>query len=182
MNKTKVFCIGMFKTGTTSMGRAFDMLGYNTLHGPWWDEGMIVDDWYKTPEKWDDYDDLIRAKAEKYDAFEDYPWMFCYKKCDVWFPGSKFILLERDADKVAESDLNMWRANGVKPEDMLPKQAFIDRYQKQFDGAVEYFKERPDDLLIMNLSNGDGFEKMCEFLGKNKPVLPFPHANKGSYL
>ena len=181
MNKTKVFCVGMFKTGTTSMGRAFDMLGYTTKHGPWWTDGILVDNWYKNPDDWEEHYPLIKAEAEKHDAFEDYPWMYTYKKCDEWFPGSKFILMERDAEKVAESDLNMWRANNVPEHERPSKQSFIDRYQNHFDGVVEYFKDRPDDLLIVNLSNGDGFKEICEFLGKDLPPLPFPHSNKGVY-
>ncbi len=181
MNKTKVFCVGMFKTGTTSMGRALDMLGYTTKHGPWWTDGILVDNWYERPEEWLKYHEQIRSEAEQYDAFEDYPWMYLHKECDEWFPGSKFILMERDAEQVAESDLNMWRANGVKPEDWPPKQKFIDRYQNQFNAVVEYFKGRPDDLIIINLSNGDNFDKLCAFLGKDKPLLPFPHSNPGVY-
>ena len=44
----KVFCIGMFKTGTTSIGHKFDILDYKTLHNPWRPEGiMIRDDFFK---------------------------------------------------------------------------------------------------------------------------------------
>ncbi|NEO15303.1 MAG: hypothetical protein F6K59_23155 [Moorea sp. SIO3F7] len=32
----KIFCIGMFKTGTTTLGATFEDLGLKTFHGPYW--------------------------------------------------------------------------------------------------------------------------------------------------
>lgn len=45
----------------------------------------------------------------------------------------------------------------------------------------DYFKDRPDDFLEVNWENGDGWELLCDFLGKEIPDRPFPHANKGKY-
>ena len=42
----------------------------------------------------------------------------------------------------------------------------------------QYFKGRPRDLLIFNISRGDGWEALCDFLGKDIPSQRFPHANK----
>ena len=38
----------------------------------------------------------------------------------------------------------------------------------------------PDDLLVFDLPKGDGWEKLCGFLGHEVPDKPFPHANKAS--
>lgn len=40
---SKVFCVGMFKTGTTTMGSVFQMLGYKTVHGPIWNFNTDAD-------------------------------------------------------------------------------------------------------------------------------------------
>jgi len=174
----KVFCIGMYKTGTTTMGAAFQVLGYNTFLGGWPKDKMIFDRWFQTPDEWNNYDDIIKEKTEAYDAFEDYPWMFCYKKCHEWYPDAKFILLQRDANEVAESDLNMWRKEGVAESDLPPAQKFIDRYERQFKEASEYFKDNPN-FLIMNIS--EGWTTLCPFLDKKTPLEEFPHSNKGQY-
>lgn len=41
----------------------------------------------------------------------------------------------------------------------------------------EFFEGRPDDLLIMDLTAGDGWPELCEFLGYATPDKPFPRAN-----
>jgi hypothetical protein len=45
----------------------------------------------------------------------------------------------------------------------------------------EYFNDRPDDLLIVDWEDGDGWDELCEFLGSEIPDREFPHANKGKY-
>ena len=51
-------------------------------------------------------------------------------------------------------------------------------YRKHRQGILEYFKDRPEDLLIMDFAYGDGWDKLCSFLSKEIPDEPFPHANK----
>jgi hypothetical protein len=175
----KVFCIGMFKTGTSTMGTALQMLGYNVFLSGWQKNEILTDNWYRDPDKWQEHYDTIRKKTEQYDAFEDYPWMWCFKKCHEWYPDAKFILLERDAQDVAMSDINMWKKEGVAEPDIPTAQNFIDRYEMQFKMATEYFEDK--DLLKMNISKGDGWEKLCPFLKKEIPYQNFPHSNKGVY-
>lgn len=174
----KVFCIGMFKTGTTSLGRAFDVLGYRTMHGPWWPKDrMIVDDWYEKAEEWSKYDDIIKQQTTNFNAFEDYPWMFCYEKCNQWYPKAKFILTLRDYQKVAESEVRWWRKNGVSEEKIPKVEKFMDRYETHKNNVLTYFKDK-DNLLQLNITEGDGWEKLCNFLDKDIPSSPFPHLNR----
>jgi len=46
--------------------------------------------------------------------------------------------------------------------------------------VMDYFKDRPDDLLIIDICSGEGFEKLAPFLGRPLPAQPFPH--KGNIL
>jgi len=172
----KVFGIGMFKTGTTSLGRCFEILGYKTLHGPWWPENqMILDPWYRNPKAWPQYHNNLKALTQDFEAFQDYPWMFLYEELDSWYPDAKFILTARDSEAVAESDLRMWKRMGMKS--IPPKQQFIDRYQDHYHQVIKYFKNK-DNLLIVNLAAGDDWDKICNFLDKPIPNRPFPHLNK----
>ena len=140
---------------------------------------MLKDPWYEKAEEWDSYDEVIRSQAEKYEAFEDYPWMYCFEKCDHWFPGSRFILTVRDPDKVAESDVKMYRKNKVSEHLIPPKSKFISRYTRHHESVTSYFKDR-DDLLIINVTEREGWPKVCKFLGKPIPDQAFPHLNKGA--
>ncbi len=173
----KIFCIGMFKTGTTSMGRAFEILGFKTLNGPWTEDNLIYDPWYKNSEKWKDNYDLIRYKTTEFDAFQDYPWMFLYKELDKWYPDAKFILTVRDAEKVAESDLNMFRKYN---KELPQKQPYIDRYNTHYKSVTEHFKNK-SNLLVINLGESDEWTEICDFLNLPIPKKPFPHKNKGNY-
>ncbi len=53
-------------------------------------------------------------------------------------------------------------------------------YDQHVRNVMEYFKDRPDDLLVLDICNGEGFEKLAEFLGRPEPNEPFPH--KGAVL
>lgn len=176
----KIFCIGMFKTGTTSLGSAFDILGYKTLHGPWWSGGMLKDPFYQSPEMWPEYYPLIIKKANEYTAFEDYPWMFLYKECDKWFKDAKFILTERNPDNVVKSSINQFRTALVPPDETPSPQEFRDRYENHRENVMDYFRNK-DNLLIMNLEKRDGWNLLCPFLGVDQIVSEFPHLNKGFY-
>ena len=46
----------------------------------------------------------------------------------------------------------------------------------------EYFKDRPTDLLVLDITSGEGFENLCRFL--DKPVIdePLPRRNTMSSL
>lgn len=53
----------------------------------------------------------------------------------------------------------------------------IEVYEAHNAAVRAYFADRPDDLLEMNLAQGDGSEKLCRFLGVPIPQSPFPEAN-----
>jgi hypothetical protein len=35
-----------------------------------------------------------------------------------------------------------------------------------------------DRLLVMDVGNGDGWEKLCPFVGREVPEVAFPHSNR----
>ena len=46
--------------------------------------------------------------------------------------------------------------------------------------VVEYFKDRPDDLLVMDITKEDPWPRLCAFLGEPVPSVPFPHSNSAA--
>ena len=174
----KVFCIGMFKTGTTSMGKAFEILGYNTLNGPWWPKGIMINDpFYEHSDLWPIYYESIKKVILKYDAFQDYPWMFLFKEIREWYPDSKIILTIRDPNELALSDIAMLKRLKI-PEKSIPKKdKFIKRYICHRNNVLDFFKS-DKDFLKFNIFAGDGWDKLCNFLKKDKPTLNFPNLNK----
>ena len=57
----------------------------------------------------------------------------------------------------------------------------IERYKKHNEEVEQYFRDRLQDILFVSWEEGAGWKELCEFLGKDIPNEPFPHANKGKY-
>ncbi len=82
----KIFCIGFQKTGTTSLGKGLELLGFKVCNP----DVLLLDPKIK--------DKALRYAIEKiphYDAFQDNPWPLLYKELDAMYPGAKFILTTR---------------------------------------------------------------------------------------
>lgn len=177
----KIFGIGMFKTGTTTLGRALNDLGFSVFNGPWINEKEVYyDAWNPNISNFEPYKASIVAKVKAYDAFADYPFMYIYPLLDEWFPNSLFIYTERDSHAVANSDRAMWLRKGKSLLDIPTKKVFVQRYLRHQEEVLSYFEGR-DDFLRVNWSSGDGWEKLCNFLNCPTPDSSFPHRNTGSY-
>jgi hypothetical protein len=170
---TKVFGIGFHRTGTKTLGAALEILDYRVT-GP---------NGHKDP-------DISRTVYEKafglvprFDAFKDNPWPLLYRELDERFPASKFVLTVRPTEEWIRSAVGHF---GTQSRPMLewiygvgyPKgneDIFIARYERHNREVLEHFKTRPDDLLVLSITEGEGWEKLCPFLGKEVPDVAFPH-------
>jgi hypothetical protein len=99
--KPKIFCISLQRTGTTSTGRFFKDHGYSVA--TYWvgKENSWTTSYFKG-----DYETIFRSKDfRRSQIFEDDPWWVgdFYRVLYHRFPTSKFILLERDANKWFDS-------------------------------------------------------------------------------
>lgn len=174
---SKVFGIGFHKTGTSSLGRALSLLGYK-VRG---EAGISNPNIALEVEK------IAFRLAEKFDAFQDNPWPILYQQLDQKYPNSKFILTIRDTDSwiksvvkhfgTKDTPMRKWIYGVGHPQGN--EDIYIERYQRHNQEVLEYFKDRPNDLLVINLAEGTEWEKLCSFLNKTIPNVPFPHSNKG---
>ena len=187
----KVFGIGMFKTGTTSLEYALRILGFNHINNLTFFNGKPFDYSSKNIENVkNDYDyesfskeeiNKLKLAIDSYNAFSDHPWMWFFKKAYEIHPSGKFILTTRkDEETLANSDYNYWIANGVDENEIPNKEDFIYRYKKHNDEVRKYFKGNSNFIEIC-FENGDGWEEICNFLELPVPEIDFPHMNKGEY-
>jgi hypothetical protein len=166
----KIFALGLSKTGTTSLHHAFRHLGLESIHFP------------TRPE-------LFAGKfdwMDKYDAASDTPILPFYPQFDAAYPGSKFILTVRNVDDWLQSMEKWWgRPYELNEYTVQVRIAAFGVhtfhagrlryvYAKHVADIQEYFKNRPRDLLTMNICEGEGWEKLCPFLEKPVPAVPFP--------
>ena len=171
----KVFCVGFQKTGTTSLQYALSLLGYRTA-------GVLDVNHIETPEEM--YVEAQRL-VDQFDAFADNPWPIYFQEFDKMVPGSKFILTTRDPERWyssvckhfgdSDSKLRRWVYGVGTP--VGNKSAYVSRLLAHQDDVRRYFEDRPEDLMEFDVSRGDGWPKLCSFLGKRVPDRFFPKLN-----
>ena len=175
----KIFGIGFHKTGTTTLDKALTLLGYNVT-GKKLD---LVEDI-----KQNNYNSIIKLVNE-FDAFQDNPWPLLYRFLDKQFPNSKFILTIRDDEKWLKSIVNFFGEKDTEMRKWIygvghPKgneEIYLNKYKKHNNDVKDYFKNRKEDLLIIDYSKGSSWEKICNFVEKEIPNKPFPHEKKTNY-
>jgi hypothetical protein len=120
-----------------------------------------------------------------FDAFTDlFGVTYFFFLADVHYPGSRFILTVRDLEDWLESRRrHVERDHQVKGSDhpaLMPVD--IDGWRTEYlrhEAVVRsYFAGRPDDLLVLDITAGEGWEPLCEFLGRPVPDAPFPWRNR----
>jgi hypothetical protein len=173
--KTKVFGIGFHKTGTTSLANALSYLGYRVTGPNWVDHPNIAEQVYE----------LAFDLADKFDAFQDNPWPILYRELDQKFPGSKFILTLRPQDEWIKSVVDHFNEEETPMREWIygigrprgREDIYVARYDRHNREVLDYFKHREKDLLVLNITAGEGWEKLCPFLGEQIPAKRFPCAN-----
>jgi len=200
----KIFCIGMNKTGTTSLNQVFiDM------------EFKVGDQ--RSAEK------LLRAYVQKnYDpiikycrtaqVFQDVPFSLpeTYIHLDQHFPNSKFILSVRDSAEQWYKSITTFHAKkfgcGEQPSSQqLMEATYVYKgwawesmvacfnveesapydmaklkgtYNAHNRNVIDYFKNRPNDLLVVNLAEKNSLEQFVKFVGIKTEINSFPWKNR----
>ena len=170
---TKIFCIGFHQAGTVSLTLALKTLGYRVT-GP---NGV------RDPDIGKNVYVLADSLVKEYDAFKDDPWPVIYKYLDEKYPNSRFILAIRSSESwikslvrdfgYHETPMRKWIYGVGCPKGN--EEIYINKIEKHNKEVIEYFKERPNDLLVLHIAKGDGWEKLCPFLGASVPNAPFPY-------
>lgn len=178
----KVFGVGLSRTGTTSLAKALNALGVRTKHYP-------ADDQTLSELRSGNY---RLSVLDKFQGVVDITVAPYYAQLDALYPNSKFVLTIRDMDSWLRSIREHWRVW----MDSDPHKEFTRFICACVYGALEVNEERfawvfrlhvrnvqayfdgRGDLLVMDIAGGDGWEKLCPFLGLPVPNVPFPHANQ----
>lgn len=201
----KVFCIGRNKTGTTSLQRAFEDLGFRV--GDQRAAELLYDKHYYKRE-FKPFIEYCRSAQ----IFQDIPFScpFLYVALDQAFPGSKFILsVRKDADQwyssITRFYSKLWGTNGALPtadqlksarymrpgfayelmklygtndNDLFHKPTLTAHYDRYNSEVKEYFAHRPSDLLVIDVGEAGSYQRFIEFLGISSPFNEFPWENK----
>jgi hypothetical protein len=179
---TKIFIIGLPRTGTTSTSVALLECGFKVAHTA-----------------------FTQHAFELADVISDSPCFSDYQQLDLLFPGSKFVYLQRDLSKWIPS---MQRLLTKMEPHLLPKTGHFNpvlkrSFEQTFELSNEniftekhlsacyerhqqqvslYFHGR-SDLLSINLSDLGSLQVLLTFLGlEYQENQQFPHLNQGSQV
>jgi len=203
----KVFCIGLVKTGTTSLERALKDLGYRLGNQH---QGESLFPAYAAR----NFRPIIQFCLTA-DAFQDAPFSFpfTYLALDQSFPNAKFILSVRDsADQWYRSLVrfhghlfaggripvkeDLIRSNYCYPgfvwdsfqvllnppeDDAYHKPTLMSYYERHNAGVRDYFRCKTN-LLEINVSDKGAYQRFCKFLGKKPVAEDFPWLNPSAAL
>ena len=175
--RIRIFGVSCPRTGTSSLAYAIRKLGLNTGH-------YFSEEWYR--------------HIHEYEFANDFPITFRYKELDERFPGSKFIYSDRPVDDWLKSyELHLERTGhltignwqeynkemfgGTKFDKEHFRKVFLNHREEVF----EYFKDRPDDLLVLKMPYDiKSWGEIARFIGVPYPkgvhIKAFPH-KCGSY-
>jgi hypothetical protein len=175
----KIFGIGMSRTGTTSLNHVLENMGYRCFHFV----GALMAD-----SNSDILDDV--------DVAMDSPIPLLFPQLDKKYPNSKFILTTRNKDSWLES--MHWLFTHGKVIWNWPKST--QAYHRKFYGTIkydknilsnhydlfhqkvfEYFKDRPRDLLVINIDRRININDICDYLDKPRINIQFPKTNERQY-
>ena len=187
----KIFAVGLSRTGTSSLNEALRLLGHRAVHFPDDDvtQTEITSFLARRPPE------LRLSLLTRVDALTDTPVSVTYQALDRAYPGSRFILTVRDKRSWLASCDKYWRGPllghlegptaayigcinaAVYGVEHYDESRFSSTYDAHVSGVLDYFRARPDDLLVMNICAGDGWEPLCKFLATALPLATFPRLN-----
>lgn len=183
----KIFCIGLHKTGTTSLHNFFLNLGIKSTHNT---------SWSKTP--------IPNEYLQKYRAFSDGGGHFWFNEyefggnhevrlLDENYPNSKFILNTRSLKSWVVSKLlhagwkegielnapkkvthEEWRYKSI---DVVRK--WITNRYNYHEKVKKYFEDRPNDILYIDVTkNTNLLKKLINFLEFDQQINVVDKVNR----
>jgi len=185
----KIFCIGFYKTGTTSLYDALRILGYSAINGdrpgsyPGADDGVtllaqMARGEYRLP------------TFELFDAFTDAPYLWIWREIYRQFPEARYILTVRDEGPWIESCVKFFRGRRIRPmmvwmfgkyadpsHDEASRQAWLEIYRRHNEDILRHFAGREHQFLVLDPTKEPGWQKLCAFLNAPVPQRPWPHSN-----
>ena len=179
-NRSRVFGIGLNKTGTTTLGKALATLGFTHHQG--FRRDLVME--YAEGR----LDGILEIAAE-YNNFEDWPWPLVYPELDEAFPGSKFVLTTRRSAEVwyeslcRHADRKSSETRRVREVvygygDPADRPDYFRRFYERHNAeARAHFASRPDDLLEICWEVESDWSRLAAFLGVTAPRVELPHEN-----
>jgi hypothetical protein len=177
-----VFGIGLSRTGTTSLTRALETLGYRAKHFPHIEHDILQGNY-------------LLPSAAVYEALTDLPIVPIFAQLADAHPESRFVLTVRDVSEWLDACERYfdWQDRCITNPRVQRSLTFHRLYaygcrkyhrerwryvyETHLRNVTTFFRACPRRLLVMNIPGGDGWGSLCAFLGRGVPSLAFPREN-----
>ncbi|PAU75366.1 hypothetical protein CK501_16570 [Halovibrio salipaludis] len=73
---------------------------------------------------------------------------------------------------------NTVKLHGTSDDDPYNEEIMKAHYRKHNSDVYEYFKNRPNDLLVINVSDKNAYQRFINFIGIDSPYTGFPWENR----
>ncbi len=206
--RTKIFVIGRNKTGTTSTGFALSSFGFRI--GNQTEAELLVEDWFKRDfrriakycKNADAFQDVPFSRNYTYQimdyAFPGSKFILTVRNSpEEWYDSltryhTKIVGKNRlpsagDLKQFSYRSTGwLWRQQqivyGIDETSLYDKEIYINHYISHNQNILEYFQDRPEDLLVLNLSKPTAMQSLCNFLNITFNNQVMPHLNKSKYI
>lgn len=170
-----IFGIGLSHTGTRTLSKCLEMLGYKSICDP--DPALMSQRRFEEA--------LAGCTAAMDISVAAY-----FDVLDRTYRGSKFILTTRELETWLKSVEDDYRCRGhelanadcpkgaiyekVYGTRAFDRKAFTRAYDTHFARVRAYFSQRPGDILEINLCGQTDWQPLCTFLDVPVPLTPIP--------
>ena len=172
MPKYRAYGIGLGRTGTRSLQKALQLLGYKEIvHNPPFlpdivdkeaaIEGITLQSYPVLVELYPDAKFILSMRALD-------PWLASCKRAFAQFPKE---LISKDSPYYCAMVRNRLNRYGTVDFD---EEKMVIHYFKYHYRVLSFFVNRAHQLLRFNLFDGGGWKQLCSFLECPEPIEPFP--------
>ena len=172
---SKVFCIGLQGLAEIELNKGLKKLGYKTH---FFDYKKSYSDFSENKS----FTQFITSNSKisilsKFQAFSGFSLWYNYKLLDKLFPGSKFILptcrFEADwKNRMSKLGFTNYKQNGSTKRYI--NELVREKHEIHVNEVREYFKNRSEDLLVVDTEYSSSWDDICKFLDKDQPIKELP--------
>ncbi|MBM3694646.1 MAG: hypothetical protein FJW79_01725 [Actinobacteria bacterium] len=202
----KVFCIGRNKTGTTSLAAALRDLGLRV--GSQQRGEQLLEAWAErrfrpiarlaaTADAFQDVPFSLDYTFQAMDfSFPGSRFVLTLRRSpEEWFASltrfhTRIVGKGRlpTPDDLKEFPYRapgwIWRAQqlvyGIDEETLYDREIYLEHYRSHETRVRDYFRHRPGDLLVLDVSATDALPRLSTFLGLGPVEGPMPHLNRST--
>ena len=186
----KVVGSGLGRTGTLSLKRALELLGFGPCHHMMevFQHPDSVPLWVKAGEGKPDWDAIFKD----YSAMVDYPGCKFWRQLAAYYPTAKVLHSVRDPNLWFDStQATIFSPRSPAVNAPPPMRPFFSMLLGEFgerihdrEFMVAYFKRHTEEVVraipkerLLVYEVGQGWAPLCSFLGVPVPAEPFPRVN-----